>query len=597
MPTPAEQEIYGFLTTMYGENEGIVYAPTKGESAKSFIRYYFEWPEQRDDVIQHMVQANQQGKDAWVAPALLKSKRDGKKNNWLGTQFLYVDFDEGVPSKLPAEIPEPTIKIQSSVAGREHWYWKLDKFYTGDDNRKAIEQLQKSLTYALGADKGGWDATQVMRAPGTKHRKQGVITRLLNHESARVYDLVAFKDLVTAPPSEKVQLKTELRDLPDIVEVLSSGRVKKLSQDAYEIINRPPGFDQDRSGALWKLAMECLEVRPPVLKSDILTLLWHVEKRVNKFGDRSSSEAEHFLYIKRLLQEAMGVKQLDPQAVDDDPAEQYADLEFLTIDQMLQRQTVTFDWIYEKHIAKGTFNVLASLGGVGKTSLAMQLGMHMASATPFLEVPNALQRPVKNVIFSFEMPEQIFNAYAGTIYKNFAPAERELISKNWFRSGLGYKVSLWDPEIQDYILQQIAKHNPEVIFIDSVKYAGGMDEKKADELYTWIKKDILSKLNISVYFIHHLRKSPNEKPNQEPQSIDDLYGDAYIGNIADSLTYLWRPPVGDNHLLKVRQVKARTHSLLDPFFLRRTESLYYVLDQTVDNPVAQSNNGGGGLFA
>lgn len=591
MPSTAEQEIYNFLHTLFGDNEGVVYAPTKGETAKSFVRYFFDWPSQSNDVVQHMLQANNEGRDAWVAPALMKTKRDGKKTNWLGTQYLYVDFDGEVPRSLPAGVPEPTIKIQSSVAGREHWYWQLDQFYTGDENRKIIERLNQSLAYSMGADKGGWDATQVMRAPGTKHRKQGVITKVLNRESSRVYNLADFSSMVTAPPSEKVRLKQELKDLPDIVEVLSSGRVKKISSDAYDIINRPPDFDQDRSGALWKLAMECLEVRPPMLKTDILALLWHVEKRVKKFDDRSRNEAEHFLWIKRLLQDAIARKGLEPQVVDDDPDEVYADLKFVTLSEMLDRQTVEFEWIYKNHLAKGTFNVLASLGGVGKTSLAMQLGMHMASNTNFLDTPNSLDRPVKNVIFSFEMPDQVFNKYATKIANHFSTAEQELIEQNWYRSGLGYKVSLWDPKIQEYMMQQIALHNPEVIVIDSVKYAGGMDEKKADELFTWIKRDILAKLNISVIFIHHLRKSTNERSNAEPMSIDDLYGDAYIGNIADSLTYLWKPPV-DMDMVKARQVKARTHALLDPYFLNRTD-LYYSLNTSIEERPSVAPEEGG----
>lgn len=587
MATENEQQIYNFLETLFGSNEGQVYAPTKKESATSFTRYYFAWPSEKDQIIRHMVQANKEGKDVWIAPALLKTNKNAKKTNWLGTQFLYVDFDAGVPKELPSEIPEPSIKIQSSVAGREHWYWKLNEFYTGDENRDAIEAINKSITYALGADRAGWDATQVLRAPGTKHRSKGAVARILSSDLSRTYNLAAFSKVLPAPSKETL-LKQQERDLPDILTVLS--RVT-LKNDAGEIFNRSKEDVGDRSAALYRFASECLEVRPPIFNTDILTMLNHLCYKWGKFETHS----ERFEQVKKVL--ASAIAKHDPKQVDDNKEAEFEDLKFLTFPEMFAREAVEFEWIYKDSLAKGTLNVLASLGGVGKTSLAMQMGMQMATQKAFLNYKFEPNKPIRSVLFSFEMPEQIFNLYTKTILKNYTEDEQQAVAKNWFRSGLGYQIPLWDTRVQAYMMEQIALKNPEVVFIDSIKYAGGMDEKHGDLLFSWVKRDLIAKQGLTVYFIHHVRKPSSERPNSEPTGLEDLYGDAYIGNIADSVTFLWKPP-NDNGSINYRPVKSRTHSLPDPFMLKRTPNLLYIPNEIDENPIARNESGdiGGSLF-
>src|SRR5690606_22334296 len=60
----------------------------------------------------------------------------------------------------------PTIYWQSSP-GRYHALWKLDKVYDMESTIK----LNRDLAYHVDADKGGWDATQVLRVPGTHNLK------------------------------------------------------------------------------------------------------------------------------------------------------------------------------------------------------------------------------------------------------------------------------------------------------------------------------------------------------------------------------------------------------------------------------------------
>jgi hypothetical protein len=73
--------------------------------------------------------------------------------------MLWADMDGADPREL--RLP-PTIALESSP-GRYVGLWLTDNVVT--------EQLNKRLAYSIGADKSGWDLTQVLRMPGTINYK------------------------------------------------------------------------------------------------------------------------------------------------------------------------------------------------------------------------------------------------------------------------------------------------------------------------------------------------------------------------------------------------------------------------------------------
>ena len=69
---------------------------------------------------------------------------------------------------------EPSVIIATSN-GHYHAYWYLDE----PADPTEWEQKAKGWSYAIGADPGGWDATQVLRVPGSFNHKNNPPTRVL----------------------------------------------------------------------------------------------------------------------------------------------------------------------------------------------------------------------------------------------------------------------------------------------------------------------------------------------------------------------------------------------------------------------------------
>jgi hypothetical protein len=63
-------------------------------------------------------------------------------------------------------LPRPTAILESSP-GRLQMWWRLDSEVAPEIG----EELNRRLAYAMGADKSGWDLTELLRVPGTRNHK------------------------------------------------------------------------------------------------------------------------------------------------------------------------------------------------------------------------------------------------------------------------------------------------------------------------------------------------------------------------------------------------------------------------------------------
>jgi hypothetical protein len=118
--------------------------------------------------------------DVYFCPnGFISPKRHDKSVLW--GVYAYADLDEADPRSCK---PRPTIAIESSP-GRYVGLWHVDTTISAT--------LNKRMTYAVGADRGGWDSTQLLRFPGTYNFKYPACPRVNvmwdNGPKYRVHDL------------------------------------------------------------------------------------------------------------------------------------------------------------------------------------------------------------------------------------------------------------------------------------------------------------------------------------------------------------------------------------------------------------------------
>lgn len=104
--------------------------------------------------------------DVYFCPNLFSRPRR-RRGLVLPSCWLYADLDRVKPPEGDDEQSlVPTIAWESSP-DRYQALWHIDKHLPEEQH----SQVNRKLTYALGADKGGWDITQVLRVPGTINHK------------------------------------------------------------------------------------------------------------------------------------------------------------------------------------------------------------------------------------------------------------------------------------------------------------------------------------------------------------------------------------------------------------------------------------------
>lgn len=132
--------------------------------------YFFEWPRQRAGIVRHCLKFSAIGDNVYYSPALYTIPRP-KKENVFGSWVLWVDFDGNAPKDWSTlDVPEPTLRVQSSVEGHEHCYWALSEFLT---DLSKLEDRNRAIARTLRADSSGWDANQILRPPGTMNHRRG----------------------------------------------------------------------------------------------------------------------------------------------------------------------------------------------------------------------------------------------------------------------------------------------------------------------------------------------------------------------------------------------------------------------------------------
>lgn len=141
---------------------------------------YFEFPGQAKEAARYAEGESAVGREVYFCAHLLTQQRRIKENA-APLAALYVDGDG---AKVGAGMPEPTATVESSP-GREQFWWALSEPVMPKEG----EELNRGLAYAMGADRSGWDLTQLLRVPGTRNHKYVNVPLVeLGQLSERRYD-------------------------------------------------------------------------------------------------------------------------------------------------------------------------------------------------------------------------------------------------------------------------------------------------------------------------------------------------------------------------------------------------------------------------
>lgn len=248
-----------FFKLVFGNETGYVCIAYKAHLDKSMNESFFAYPGQLDELCAEIELAATTLTHVYFCPQLLKARRRGKDTVSKCT-VLWADLDSCNPQLL--QVPA-SIVVQSS-AGRWQALWRLESVIEPLE----AEQLSRRIAYFhydQGADRSGWDLTQLLRVPYTPNYKYGdaetapiVVVTSTNTSLYRKSDFDVYPEYSALKfTNDPIPVRGDLPEESG-VDILQRYRAT-LNPTAFGLVALEPDATEDWSRQQWKLINLCVE--------------------------------------------------------------------------------------------------------------------------------------------------------------------------------------------------------------------------------------------------------------------------------------------------------------------------------------------------
>ncbi len=479
---------------MWGTQSGYVFVPRR--KAKSWDEgKAYKYPEEWEQVKDRIIASAKDGWDTYWCPLVFDKPKRLKENVKPKQSILWADLDYVDPTKLGAL--RPSIAWKSSDE-RYQGLWALD----GTEDISDVEYVNKDLTYKIGADKGGWDVTQVLRVPGSPNYKydppqQG---KMLWAEK-RIFVLSKVKDSVKGASEDTTTSPGSIKELIDGWKIPSRTKDLLFASES-EVI------EGERSDRLWEIETSLVESGLP-----LLTIVDIVSKcPFNKFKGRRDEMSQIYkevtkadVHVKKRSKYEVEDKTTDPEAKK--LKEQLWAVPFETFSS---KKIEPPSWLVEGIWQKGTHGIIAGEPKTYKSVQATDLALSVASGRPFLNyfpvrtTGSVLYIQEENGESTVQDRVNKIASSKGLLIDGALPPDLPIYFSN------NYGINLTENESRILIEQTIQQINPILIIFDPLyMMLGDADENSAKEvgsILRWLTY-IRNTYNCAIIICHHYNKS------------------------------------------------------------------------------------------
>lgn len=253
------KQIETFFKHLLGPHvKGHLCIATMEPTGDNFKERFFAYPDALDKMLDY-IDKYTPSHNIYFCPQLLRSAKRTKDNVTICTA-AWADLDECDPTYL---LVKPTITVESSPL-RYQAYWMFEDSQFAEP----AQEISKRIAYYhsfQGADRSGWDLTQLLRVPGTFNKKpeygEAVVKiEQINRNKYRLEDFRKYPPVTNEVDVGEFPYPGEALDDKSGEETLIKHEDELPPQARFLFENIP---DKDASegwsGALWRLQMVLFE--------------------------------------------------------------------------------------------------------------------------------------------------------------------------------------------------------------------------------------------------------------------------------------------------------------------------------------------------
>jgi len=487
------------LKTVWGNKSGYVFVPRRKDSNWDENKPY-KYPDEWEAIKNYIIKSAKSGWDIYWCPLLFTKPKRIKSNALPSTNLLWADLDLIDPATL--DTLKPSITWKSSDT-RYQALWFLDN----EHDIAEIEEVNKALTYKIGADKGGWDIGQVIRIPGSPNYKYNPPQKgKVLWAEAREFNLERIKIAIGIKP-EEVKDNNSNNNLEALLDGWSiPERIKTLL-----FINESEVEIGERSDKLWEIEISLLESGLPILTViDIITMCpW------NKFKGRKNEreqiynevlKADKYVKTKPKNRETINTEIKKDSHFDNSWA--------ISFSAFTSKKINKPEWLVEGIWQHGTYGMIAGEPKTYKSIQATDLALSVASGRAYLNYfpvqttgtvlyvqEENNEQTVQDRVFKIASSKGLLTS---TPYGWQLPNDLPLYFSN------NYGINLTDQNSKILLEQTIQELNPILLILDPLyMMLGGVDENSATEVSDILKwlTYLRNKYGLSIMVCHHYNKS------------------------------------------------------------------------------------------
>lgn len=548
---PVKKQISILRRIWGGDNRGYVFMPwipghlkTKAERIKNWNEVAFAWPQDKDKIIAHL-EAHEHD-DLFFCPNLFDQPHRNREVISLNQHALYADLDEVDPREVPADY-RPTIAWQTSE-GRYQAVWLMGTYETGLTDEGAENHR---LTMHLGADKTGWDTTQLLRVPGRKNHKPGKNGQqgVLLWENGPWYASAEdFEDLPTIDVAEDMDEagvgEALLEDI-DRKEVWRRVRMKVSTRcrdymgirDLDTARDAAESLGEGMSGLLWYVERELADAGCSV--AEIIALVRPMPW--NKFAGRR----DELTRLKADAQKAIrDGRAKEPSAALEEPLELSQDVS-VSLDDFMSQSRPRPSWLIDRIWGAGTVGFIAGAPKSYKSWVALDMALSVATGSPFLGTFTTRQGKVLYIqeedsdIQVLDRIGKVFWGKPREIHPHghmdvevngegrkcvvWKPPQGERLMRLVVRKGLDLTSTEW----QGYLAEQCEEHEYDLVIIDTLgTTSGDTDTDKSREVNKALKplKVLAETYGCAIAVVHHFSKAGSGKDGHSMRGGHKMLG-------------------------------------------------------------------------
>lgn len=513
-----------YLSTLFEGLEGYVYSPVK--TASGWDQNWFDYPKELEPLRRHIETAVG---DVYISPAVYSEKR-ATKDHIKKVQCVWVEFDGAEQISFDQGL-EPNLIVQTSFDTHCHCYWRV-----GSNPVPFMEDTNRRLTHYLKADSSGWDATQLLRPPGTYNHKRDLPV-VLSHNNSASHQLTEFDFLpkIEAP----AQVVTIVEDLVSLSKVMKD---YELPLKLVRMIKKEEPVEPYRSSFLARLSNELAE--EGLGHTEIVSCLYVADLRIGKYSDRT----DQLVRLSQLADYAM-LKHL-------------AEDEILLLTPMeILEKVDDLTWIIPNWLHTTGFLVLSAAPAVGKTQLAFQLAYCLNKQKRFLGFVS--DRTYSVLFLSLEMDFSSLKYIINHQKKEWDAGPPSFIVGDEATSLKKYEDIIYEKQINVLVVDSLTE-----LFDDFSENPSA----EARRVMLWIRK-VKRRYGCAIVLIHHNRKA--SESNKKPKNLADLAGSFQFGKEPDTVLQLWE----DHKGIEMSTVKVR-FGMKMAFMIVRNENLWFEKEGT-----------------